>query len=298
MAEVYSSVAELPPGFHVCKRPTLPLPDRVLMCTPDHFDVRDVKNPFMKDQVGKVDKAKAREQWGSLCSAFESAGTTVEKLVPLAGCDDMVFTANPTFSGLDSQGRRVCVLARMKHPSRQAEVPSHALWYRRQGYAVDSPAGNQSYEGGGDTVWHPGRALIWGAIGERTGGDAYSWISQRFGMPVLQLRMTREPFYHLDTCFAALDEKTVLIFPAALSAESVALIRSQFERVIEAPEKEAVSGMACNSAGVGAKRVIIPTGNPQTAAAVRSAGFEVIEADTSEFCRSGGSVYCLKAYVF
>jgi hypothetical protein len=35
---------------------------RVLMCTPDYFDVVDVKNYFMKDAVGSVDRIKACAQ--------------------------------------------------------------------------------------------------------------------------------------------------------------------------------------------------------------------------------------------
>lgn len=298
MPEVYQSVAELPRGFHVSQCRPQPFPDRVLVCRPDHFDVKEVRNPFMQGQQGKVDRDLAKRQWEALCSHFRRAGLSPEELSPLSGCEDMVFTANPTFTGLDANGRRVCVLSRMKHAGRQAEVPSHALWYRRQGHAVETPAGIQSFEGGGDSIWHPGRAMVWGGVGDRTGGDAYPWLSQRLGVPVLTLKVVKAPFYHLDTCFAALDEKTALVHSPALAPESAELVRSQFARVIEAPEREAVGGLACNATASRGKTVVLPSGNPETSAALRAAGFDVIEAETSEFQKSGGSVYCMKAYVF
>jgi N-dimethylarginine dimethylaminohydrolase len=49
---------------------------RVLMCPPDYFTVRDVKNPFMASG-DPVDHELAKRQWSGLCDAFATAGVTV-----------------------------------------------------------------------------------------------------------------------------------------------------------------------------------------------------------------------------
>ena len=58
------------------------------MCPPDHYDVVDVKNPFMEDHVGGVDRAAARAQWDALAGVFSGIGLDVERIDPVAGCED------------------------------------------------------------------------------------------------------------------------------------------------------------------------------------------------------------------
>jgi len=60
------------------------------------------------------------------------------------------------------------------------------------------------------------------------------------------------------------------------------------------PEKEASGKMACNAASFFGKTVVIQKGAETTVGKLRTSGFEVIEVETSEFMKSGGSVYCLK----
>ena len=49
---VYRSVSEL--DFKLDNLPPLPRPTRVMMTTPDYFDVLYVINPHMKGQIGCV----------------------------------------------------------------------------------------------------------------------------------------------------------------------------------------------------------------------------------------------------
>ncbi len=60
-------------------------------------------------------------------------------------------------------------------------------------------------------------------------------------------------------------------------------------RVIRVPPEEAY---AANSLAVG-EGVIVPAGNPGTAAAVRAEGFTVHGVDVSEFAKRDGGVTCL-----
>ncbi len=287
----------LPQNISIAELPQMPLPRAVLVCPPDCFDVVDVKNPFMEGQQGHVDYALAKRQWLEVMRAFEQIGVEVRELPPAPGCEDMVFCANPIFAGLDSDDQRVCVLSHMRFPSRQPEVAAHARWYRENGYrVVEIPGG--LFEGSGDALWHPGRRLIWGGYGHRTNREVYTRISRVFDTPVLTLELKTEMFYHLDTCFCPVDERTVLVYPPALTAEGFEMVRDVFPRVIEVEHQEAIQAMACNAAAFLGKYVVIPRGAPIAVRKLRELGFQVVEVDTSEFLKSGGSVFCMKMYLF
>jgi len=294
-------VVESPPILEqitVADLKRMPLPRAVLMCPPDWFDVVGVKNPFMRGQVGNVDRRLAKQQWDDLKKAFGTAGVEVQTLPPVGGCEDMVFCANPIFSGLDGAGERVCVLSHMHYASRKAEVSAHAVWCRANGYRVVSLDEPVLFEGGGDAIWHPGRRLIWGGYGRRSSAEIYGEIAQIFDAPVIMLELSTELFHQLDTCFCPIDEKTVLLHPPALTNAGIEAARSMFECVIEVDEIEAVQEMACNAAPFFGKYVVIQRGATMTSRRLRERGFEVIEVDTSEFIKSGGSVYSLKMYLF
>lgn len=297
MPRVIDSVEQLPADLLANCHPQ-PMPSRVLMCPPTYFDVIDVKNPHMEGQIGRVDRAGAENQWQAVRSAFERAGARVDLIDPQPGCEDMVFCANQTLVGLDAASQRVCLLSRMKHPSRQREVPAFARWFEAAGYRVVDLPRPVGFEGSGDAIWHPGRGLVWGGHGHRTQAEAYEAVAETFGVPVIRLKLLSERFYHLDTCFCAIDEGTVLINPRSLEPRGLELIRAVFQRVVECPPDEADGGMACNATAIGGRHVVIQRGNRRTVAALRDLGYEVHEVDTTEFLRSGGSVFCMKMYVF
>lgn len=296
-ARVYDDVNELPDGLLAACRP-MPLPTGLLMCAPDEFDVIDVKNPHMEGHVGRVDRSAARRQWRDLKGVFETCGARVCLVDSVPEREDMVFCANQTFVGLDGTGAPLCVTSRMLHPSRMLEVPAFEAWFRDTGYRTVALPGTETFEGGGDAVWHPGRGLIWGGYGIRTEASIYDALAEAFDVPVVRLELHSERFYHLDTCFCALDERTVLIDPRSLTDAGRALVAALFERVIEAPPVEAEEGMACNAAAVGDGHVVIQRGNPETVSRLAELGFTVHEVETGEFLKSGGSVYCMKMYLF
>ncbi len=265
----------------------------VLLCPPDHFDVVDVKNAFMKGQAGKVDRARARAQWDALAATFRGIGLSVEALAPTPGCEDMVFTANPTLTGLNARGKKVAILSQMRHPSRQREVLAHREWFVSHGYdVIESPV---PFEGGGDATWHPGRRVVWGGFGQRSVAEAYPFVARVFGVEALTLDLATD-FYHLDTCFCPLDGKTVLVHAKAFTRAGLALIKRNFRHVIEASEADARDRFACNAA-VSGKHVVIQRGCAALEEKLRKAGFEIHAVETGEFLKSGGSVYCMKQFL-
>jgi N-dimethylarginine dimethylaminohydrolase len=186
----------------------------------------------------------------------------------------------------------------MNHESRKREVPAFKKWLEEHGYKTKPMLAEIPFEGSGDAIWHPGRGLIWGGYGYRTNKDAYEIASNYFNVPVIRLKLNSDRFYHLDTCFAAIDERTVLIHKKSIAPEGVELIHSVFERVIECDDHEANFGMACNATSLLGKHVVIQAGNFKTIAALQNLGYTVHDVDTSEYIKSGGSVFCMKMYLF
>lgn len=296
-ANVVSRMEQLPADFIQGLR-TMPHPESVLMCPPDYFDVVDVKNPFMANQSGKVDCVQAQDQWAALKRCFEEIGLRVELIPPRPGCEDMAFAANQAFVGLNEQQRKICALSRMKFSSRQREVPAFAEWFGSAGYTVHELIGNHLFEGGGDAIWHPGRALIWGGYGQRSDSEVYPQIASLFNAPVVLLQLVSERFYHLDTCFCPIDNYTALVHMPALARPAQNLIRAVFRNVIEVDEHEAADLFACNAAAFCGRDLVLQSGAVRTVERLQALGFRVHPVETGEFMKSGGSVFCMKTAFF
>ena len=76
------------------------------------------------------------------------------------------------------------------------------------------------------------------------------------------------------------------------------LLADKFETLIEVEEKDAAESMACNATAFDSRAVVIDQRAQRTIAALSDAGFRPLAVDTGEFMKSGGSVYCLKQWVY
>lgn len=282
-------------------------PAKVLMCAPDYFDVVDVKNVHMEGNAGAVDKVLAQKQWQTLHGHYrklvsEGFLEDVQTIAPAPGCEDMVFTANQSFPWL-LNGKKTVVLSKMRHPSRMQEVPHFKTFYESFGYQSLALKHTDMFEGMGDTILHPGKALLYGGYGHRTNKNAYDELSAMLDVPVILLELIDPRFYHLDTCFVPLDQHTVMLCPQAFSYQSFENIKKMFSNVIRIPATEAVSTFALNAHVLSfpdhAKKVaLIQYGSVLTYYALEEAGYEIVEVDTSEFMKSGGSVFCMKMMMY
>jgi N-dimethylarginine dimethylaminohydrolase len=276
-------------------------PQAILMCEPTYFDVVDAKNPFMANNVGACDTALAKQQWNELRATYEKLGYQVHTMAGAKGLEDMVFSANQVLPGEHPNGAKYVVLANMVHASRRREVEHYAAWFESRGYELlrISPSQDEGprFEGQGDAIWHPGKNLLWGGYGWRTEKAAYNRVAELTGAHVLLLKLVNEAMYHLDVALCPLDAETALIAPYAFETEGVDLIRSVFKTVIEIPEEEGKNNFAGNCFVLG-KNVILQKGSPRTCDLLRNAGYTPIEVDTSEYMKSGGSVFCMKMMVY
>jgi N-dimethylarginine dimethylaminohydrolase len=298
MAQIITSADQL--DFSINDIPDMPLPSDVLMVRPLHYSIDYVINPHMNNQVGKVDKIKANNEWELLRSLFDQLELKVHVIEDQEGLPDMVFCANQSLPFINEKGRQHVFKSIMHADQRKEEVPYIEQWYRQQGFEIHFLDDEKidDFEGCGDAIWHTGKRLLWGGYGYRSSHDAYEVISETFDVPIIEVELVDESFYHLDTCLCVLDKNTALIYPEAFTNKGLGLIEAVFDKVIRASEYEAKTLFACNATCPDGKNVIIQQGCTDANKNLRDAGFSVHEVSTYEFLKSGGSVFCMKQLIW
>ncbi len=279
--------------------PSVALPSNVLMADPAEFRIEEVHNSFMSGDDGQplaVDRELAQRQWRDLVAAFQQhAGLHCTALAPSSGQVDLCFTANPSMALPLPDGSTEIWLGRMTHGSRRSETSAHEDHFQKFGFAIKSmPDHVTNFEGHGDGILHPGRFLLHVGVGPRS--CAAAWDALACAHPQLDLLLyeLQDPrFYHLDTALAALDETTALYVPGAFSDQGLELVLAAFPNAIPLSDDEALN-FAGNAFCPDKKHVFLQAGNPELENKLRKGGFEPVSVDTSEFMKSGGSVFCLK----
>jgi len=283
------------------------IPDReealhALMCTPKHFKIVDVKNVHMQGNEGKVSPAIFNAQWKAIFEIYQQEANKrniagVTQIEGAKGCEDMVFCANQSFPWVNKEGDYVVIMSRMKYPTRQNEVEYFEMYYDHLGYTIIEPPGKGLLEGMGDLIPVPGKKLIFGGYGHRTDLSTLQLVSDILQTQIIPLELINDAFYHLDTCFIPLNTETVLIAPEAFSTEGLETLNTYFAEVIHIPLHESSVGFALNAHIVHGQQypfAIIQKNNPFTTEVLQQKGIKVYEVDTSEYMKSGGSVFCMK----
>ena len=255
----------------------------ILMCPPDHFGVEYEINPWMHVQVA-VDRAAALEQWDALHRTYDEMGVDIELATPHRGLPDMVFTANAAVLAKDR-----AVLSRFHHAERAGEEQHWRVELQRLGYTVHELPEDVSFEGAGDALFF-GDTLVCGH-GFRTDESSHQMVADLLDVEVVSVQLVDPRFYHLDTCFCPIDERTALIAPEAFSAASLERLRALVPNPVEVPS-DVAAGFACNAMPVG-DRVVSSSSISAVAAPLRRAGYEAVALPVTEFMKSGGGVRCL-----
>jgi N-dimethylarginine dimethylaminohydrolase len=267
------------------------------MAAPSHFTVESDLNPWMADEQGnlnRVDAEAAQTQWLSLAQAYRGAGLTVEVLDGVPGLPDFCFAANQSLAFLDDQGRPTVILSRMASDTRAGEVEHFRRWYQQHGFVLkELPANLRPFEGTGDAIRHHGRHFFWGGVGPRTRADIWPEVAGLTGAAIAPLRLTDPRYYHLDTALCVVGERSALFIPDAFDAPSRELLEAGFQDLIPVCDHDAAR-FGCNAHCPDDNHVFIQRDCDDTAHALRQRGLTVVELDTGEFIKSGGSVFCLK----
>lgn len=276
-------------------------PSKVLMVTPEYFTVEYAINPHMVDKHGKlntVDRKKAQAQWQVLKKVFSDIGLEVIECTGEQGLPDMVFCANQTFPYLGKDKKKKALLSNMANPQRVKEVPFIEKILIEQGYSTLPLPLREPFEGMGDALWNYETKEIFCGYGFRTSKKIAEILSELTGAPVYPLKLVDNRFYHLDTCMVILKDDTAAYVPEAFDKESISLLQTKFDNLIELDLHEALHSFAGNAFCPDGKNVILQWGAPRFSEKLKELGFYVIEVDTGEYIKSGGSVFCMKLQIW
>jgi len=263
---------------------------RFLMCAPEYFDVCYVINPWMEGNQGRVDKARARQQWQNLYGIV-SGLASVELVEPAAGLPDMVFTAN---AGLVHAND--VIVASFRHAERQPEAQHFGRFFVARGYRLHPLKAGTIFEGAGDALFDS-RGRLWFGSGIRSDPHALEEVATALGvegevMDVSGLELVDPHWYHLDTAFCPLPDDQAIAYRKAFSAKSAeALDRAFGEHILWVAETDA-RNFACNAISIG-QSIILHKASAELESALKQRGLAVIEADVSEFLKAGGACKCL-----
>jgi N-dimethylarginine dimethylaminohydrolase len=255
----------------------------ILMCPPDYYGIDYEINPWM-DRRCQCDRRLAAEQWHALRAILEQAGARISCLEPVTGLPDLVFTANAALIY-----RHTAILARFRHPQRQGEEAHDQRWLRQQGFEVRTMPAGMYFEGAGDALFC-GDTLF---AGYRIRSDArgHQQVGAMLGCRVIPLELVNPRYYHLDTCFCPLDDRTAIYHPHAFDDYGRCALEQLVPHLIAVEEAEA-QNFACNAVVVG-RTVVTNTGCPHLHQELQRRGFLTRETPLGEFVKSGGSAKCL-----
>jgi N-dimethylarginine dimethylaminohydrolase len=269
----------------------------LLMCEPSHFGVTYSINPWMDPANWARDDralaAAARREWIAFHRVLRRLGAAIELMPAAPGLPVLVFTANAALV-LD----RTALLARFRHPERQAEESHVAAAFRSlqaRGIVDDVVAVPDGIvlEGAGDCVWDAARQLFWMGHGPRSSLAAREAVTETFGVDVVALELADPRFYHLDTALSALPGGEVMYVPCAFTGAGRAAIH---ERVPPALRIEIgaddASRLAANTVCIG-DTLVMSACSRRLRAALRERGYRVAATSLAAFQRSGGSAFCL-----
>jgi ornithine--oxo-acid transaminase len=276
---------------------TLPIPAGVnvgvskpatfLMCCPTLYDVDYVINPWMAGNVHASSRTRAAKQWQHL---YEAVGklADVELIEPRAGSPDMVFTAN---AGLEHDG--IVVISSFFHPERQGEEPHFRRWFRSAGYTIVDVPRSISFEGEGDALFSLDGRCLWAGYGPRSSRESHHVLRKAWNIEVTPLNLIDPRFYHLDTCFAPLENGFVMYFPQAFDQPSIERIEAFYpsEKRIIVSEADAVR-FACNAVNID-RTLILNKISDKLSRQLGRLGFDVIQIELTEFLKAGGAAKCL-----
>lgn len=264
-----------------------PSPVTFLMCPPKLYDVTYVINPWMAGHLHDSSRDAAAKQWHELYNAVRKVAEVV-LIEPQPGSSDMVFTAN---AGLEHNG--VVVLSRFFHVERQGEEQHFCHWFEQQGYTVVKVPPESPFEGEGDALFAVDGSRLWAGYGPRSLQSSHRYLSEAWKIEVVSLHLIDPRFYHLDTCFAPLEDGSLMYYPPAFDSASIEKIEAYYslaKRVVVA-EADALR-FACNVINI-ERTVILNRVSEALRGELERRGFRVIQVELSEFLKAGGAAKCL-----
>jgi len=277
-----------------------------LLIEPSTFKVlpiQDKQNTYI-DINHVFDSKKVAAQHTALMAAIKKDTGIVYQLptskVPLP---DIVFVANGGLS-LPRLPKPLILLPQMKWPQRQAELPFLREMFQTLGINTIPFPTQEPFEGQAELKWFDGGRKAVGAYGFRSTRQAFRDLEVLFKKlyaepPVmLVLPLQSADYYHLDVAMLEYghDHRVVnkcIIHRIAFSPASIKKLQA-FLGPDNVTVIDTTDSFCLNAFVDGTHLITHKITDPQVKTFLeKKTGRRVIEVDTSEFEKSGGSVRCM-----
>ena len=239
----------------------------------------------MHPEKDGVDKFRAFRQWNQLRQLYRSLGLSVHTMKQSEDLPDMVFAANFGFVL-----NNTFIKSNYKYDERKKEAEYGKRFFKEKGFGIYELPADVVFEGQGDLL-KVGNTYFFG-WGKRSDQKAKKYLEKVLGTKVIDLELVNPYFYHLDTCFAPLDETTVAINPFSFNADGLKKIHQHFPNVILVG-KDDNNVLACNLVVI-EKTVITSQGvTKEFKDNLAAYSFSIKEVPMDQFLKGGGGVKCL-----
>jgi dimethylargininase len=222
-----------------------------------------------------VDVKTAMKQWEGYIRAFVDAGWRVTEVEPAPACPDSVFVEDTVVVYGD-----LAVIARSGAVERRSETQGTGNAVAEFGYRIAHIEAPGVLDGG-DVLKHGGTVFV-GQSG-RTNADGIRQLSEYlapFGATVTAVPLTKA--LHLKSAVTALPDGTIIGYEPVVDDPSV------FGAFVPVPEEPGAQVVL-----LGEGKLLMSSRAPQTAALLRSRGYEPVLVDIGEFEKLEGCVTCL-----
>ncbi|WP_088006696.1 dimethylarginine dimethylaminohydrolase family protein [Indiicoccus explosivorum] len=255
---------------------------RVVLCPPRHMAIKDIINDVQKKYAtDNINTKLAMKQHANFVRALNEQGTETVLLEPHPDYPEQVFTRDIGFTVGDE-----VFVSEMACSIRQGEEKELQKWLQTDNIPYRRMSGRRME--GGDVIVD--RDSVFVGISSRTGREAVHQLKKHVpDHQVIPIHFA-ENYLHLDCVFNVISEDEALIFPEAMSEETVDFLAERYHLIHVSKEEQFTLGT--NVLSIGDRRIFSLPQNPQVNTALRKRGYEVIEIDLSEIIKSGGSFRC------
>lgn len=254
----------------------------VLLCPPVFMEIKEAINDVQKRYLKEnINVEKAMLQHGQFVEALKANGVETALLEPDEQFPEQVFTRDIGFTVGDT-----VFIGEMASSIRQGEEVELQKWLENQQIRSEQ-LGSHRVEGGDVII---DQNTIYVGISSRTSRHAIQELRKKLpNFEIIPIAFD-EKYLHLDCVFNILSPTEALIYPEALSPETVAMLAKRYTLIrVDANEQFA---LGTNVLSIGNRHVFSQPQNKNVNKGLKLHGFTVIEVDFSEIIKSGGAFRC------
>ncbi len=222
-----------------------------------------------------VDYQLAVRQWHGYVDAMRAEGWRIVEVPRADEHPDSVFIEDTMVASSE-----LVIMALPGAPSRRGEVAPAEAVVRSLGHAIGRIVAPGTLDGGDilkvGTTWYLGLSL-------RTNAEAARQLAELLrpsGVRIVKVPLTK--VLHLKSAVTALPDGTIVGYEPLVDDVSL------FAPFLAVPEESGSHVVI-----LGEHRLLIAADCPETAAVLRSRGYELVQVDISEFQKLEGCVTCL-----